>query len=399
MRPRSSSGCGRPRGARFAYPFMPSALIGAFAAAATMSLLHAWTGSASAAQAQDRGVTIRLVPPDLRDTSWLDAVRDAQVRASAGAGVFRDFRFTDRLVESGISFRHRIVDDAGRTYKAAHYDHGNGIAIADVDGDGLTDIYFVNQVGGNQLWRNLGGGKFQDITASAGVGGRRTKSACRRRLPTSTTTATRTSTSRPCAAATCCSRTTATAASATSPTASGLELRRATRRARCSSTTTATAGSTCSSSTSAATRPTRWQVTATSTTSAFEDAFSGHLKPDRDRAEHPVSQRGRTTGSSTCRSATGLVDTVVVGRRQRGRRQRRRLARPLRAEHAGRRRVLRERRRHALRREEPPGLSADVVGLDGHQGVRLQQRRPPRHLHHRHALGHERNGRPGARTD
>jgi len=58
---------------------------------------------------------------------------------------------------SGITFKHRIVDAAGNTYKAAHYDHGNGIAMADVDGDGLLDIYFVSQVGGNRLWKNLGG--------------------------------------------------------------------------------------------------------------------------------------------------------------------------------------------------------------------------------------------------
>ncbi|TDI32141.1 MAG: CRTAC1 family protein, partial [Acidobacteria bacterium] len=31
------------------------------------------------------------------------------------------------------------------------------------------DLYFVNQVGSNQLWRNLGGGKFEDMTAAAGV--------------------------------------------------------------------------------------------------------------------------------------------------------------------------------------------------------------------------------------
>jgi ectoine hydroxylase len=51
------------------------------------------------------------------------------------AGRLHDFQFTDRLAESGITFRHRIVDDAGRTYKAAHYDHGNGLAIADVVAD------------------------------------------------------------------------------------------------------------------------------------------------------------------------------------------------------------------------------------------------------------------------
>ena len=44
------------------------------------------------------------------------------------------------------------------------------LAVADVDGDGLYDIYFVNQVGGNELWKNLGGGKFKNITQEAGVG-------------------------------------------------------------------------------------------------------------------------------------------------------------------------------------------------------------------------------------
>jgi hypothetical protein len=139
-------------------------------ATATTLLLSARMGTAiSAAQVPSRNTTIRFVPADLQDTSWLQKLKDAQVKAVAGVAAFHDFQFTDRLIESGISFKHRIVDDAGKAYKAAHYDHGNGIAIADVDGDGLSDIYFVNQVGGNQLWKNVGGGRFQDITASAGV--------------------------------------------------------------------------------------------------------------------------------------------------------------------------------------------------------------------------------------
>jgi hypothetical protein len=129
---------------------------------------HAHSGQAAAQSTAP--ATNRLVPPTLRDTAWLRVAGDAQRRAAEGLQIVHDFQFTDRIAESGITFKHRIVDDAGKTYKAAHYDHGNGIAIADVDGDGLSDIYFVSQVGGNQLWKNLGGGRFQDITAAAGVG-------------------------------------------------------------------------------------------------------------------------------------------------------------------------------------------------------------------------------------
>ena len=84
--------------------------------------------------------------------------------------VFYKFHFADQIQESGITFRQHITEDSGRHYKAVHYDHGSGIAVADVDGDGLYDIYFVNQLGGNQLWKNLGGGKFKNITEEAGVG-------------------------------------------------------------------------------------------------------------------------------------------------------------------------------------------------------------------------------------
>jgi hypothetical protein len=125
--------------------------------------------NAAAPAQQEQREAIRVVPDGLQDTAWLQKAGDEQIKTAVGMTAFHDFQFTDRLAESGITFRHRVVDDAGKAYKAAHYDHGNGIAVADVDGDGLLDIYFVNQVGGNQLWKNVGGGKFQDITAAAGV--------------------------------------------------------------------------------------------------------------------------------------------------------------------------------------------------------------------------------------
>jgi enediyne biosynthesis protein E4 len=99
----------------------------------------------------------------------LAARRKAQMETAAQFAVFHQFQFADRLKESGITFVHHIVEDAGVHYKAVHYDHGTGIAVADVDGDGLYDIYFVNQVGGNELWKNVGGGRFTQVTKDAGV--------------------------------------------------------------------------------------------------------------------------------------------------------------------------------------------------------------------------------------
>lgn len=101
---------------------------------------------------------------------WLRERRDLQIAAAARSAVLHDFRFTDRIQESGISFVNRFVEDVARAYKHVHYDHGNGLCTADVDGDGQPDLYFVTQLGTNELWRNLGEGRFENITDQAGVG-------------------------------------------------------------------------------------------------------------------------------------------------------------------------------------------------------------------------------------
>jgi hypothetical protein len=100
----------------------------------------------------------------------LNARKSFQIKQAEDMSIYHDFQFADAIGDSGIKFVHHIVDDAGVTYKAAHYDHGNAVAVADVDGDNLLDIYWTTQMGYNHLWKNLGNGKFEDVTRKAGVG-------------------------------------------------------------------------------------------------------------------------------------------------------------------------------------------------------------------------------------
>jgi len=113
---------------------------------------------------------ILKAPSDEEENHWLRARKRAQMETVDQFAVFHDFQFSDRCQESRITFKNRAVNDAAKEYKPIHYDHGNGVAAADVDGDGRTDLYFVTQLGSNELWRNVGNGQFENITESAGVG-------------------------------------------------------------------------------------------------------------------------------------------------------------------------------------------------------------------------------------
>jgi cytochrome oxidase Cu insertion factor (SCO1/SenC/PrrC family) len=110
-----------------------------------------------------------IQPPDTDKPDWIEGRMNKQLESAAGFDVFHDFKFSDETESSGITFRHKLVDDAASKYKAVHYDHGNGVAVADIDLDGFYDIYFTSQSGSNELWRNQGNGKFENITDSAGL--------------------------------------------------------------------------------------------------------------------------------------------------------------------------------------------------------------------------------------
>ena len=66
------------------------------------------------------------VPPADIGATTIEARKQEQLKTAGQLKVFHDFTFSDRLADTGITFRHFIVDDAGRHYKPVHYDHGNG---------------------------------------------------------------------------------------------------------------------------------------------------------------------------------------------------------------------------------------------------------------------------------
>ncbi len=79
-------------------------------------------------------------------------------------------RFTDVLADSGIHFRHHFFrSEQGENYRMNQYDHGSGVLVADVNGDGRMDIYFLDFLGPNALYINKGDFKFEDIAKKAGV--------------------------------------------------------------------------------------------------------------------------------------------------------------------------------------------------------------------------------------
>ena len=85
-----------------------------------------------------------------------------------------DTLFTQlKASETGIDFENTIIDtDTLSIIDYLYYYNGGGVAVADINNDGLPDIYFVSNTGGNKLYLNKGNFKFEDITEAAGVAGK-----------------------------------------------------------------------------------------------------------------------------------------------------------------------------------------------------------------------------------
>jgi len=99
------------------------------------------------------------VAADFDGDGWTDVYVACDTTPSILYRNNHDGTFTDTALESGLA-----LSESGRTQA------GMGLALADVDRDGLLDVlktHFADDI--PALYRNLGGGRFNDVATTAGL--------------------------------------------------------------------------------------------------------------------------------------------------------------------------------------------------------------------------------------
>jgi hypothetical protein len=75
--------------------------------------------------------------------------------------------------ETGIDFTNNITETKeNNVYTYQYYYNGNGVAVGDVNNDGLTDVFITGNQTPSKLFINEGGFHFKDVTPVAGVAGK-----------------------------------------------------------------------------------------------------------------------------------------------------------------------------------------------------------------------------------
>jgi len=73
---------------------------------------------------------------------------------------------------SGIDFSNLVTEDPQHSIiNYIYYYNGGGVAAGDINNDGLSDLFFVSNMGDNQLYINTGNLKFEDVSDKANIKG------------------------------------------------------------------------------------------------------------------------------------------------------------------------------------------------------------------------------------
>jgi hypothetical protein len=74
------------------------------------------------------------------------------------------------MENTGIDFQNNVEDESkDNSFLFRNFYNGGGVAIGDINNDGLADIFFTSNAGTNKLYLNKGSFQFEDISAKAGI--------------------------------------------------------------------------------------------------------------------------------------------------------------------------------------------------------------------------------------
>src|SRR5690554_4149146 len=72
--------------------------------------------------------------------------------------------------KTGIDFNNQVQEsEEFNILTYGYFYHGGGVAVGDINNDGLPDLYFTGNMMASKLYLNKGNFEFEDITESAGV--------------------------------------------------------------------------------------------------------------------------------------------------------------------------------------------------------------------------------------
>ena len=74
------------------------------------------------------------------------------------------------MQNTGINFENDVNDSKDEnSFQFRNFYNGGGVALGDLNNDGLPDAVLTSNLGSNKIYINKGNFKFDDITATSGL--------------------------------------------------------------------------------------------------------------------------------------------------------------------------------------------------------------------------------------